>query len=95
MAHEGYTTHTLKWQGRNIEVSYQANWLNTDHWHLELRCQEPLPATTTGYRSAFLAADAIETANDILPFVITWLDHAAEDPAWLRQVEDALQFRLF
>ncbi|MEX0320024.1 MAG: hypothetical protein AB3N21_18860 [Ruegeria sp.] len=86
---------TLIWQERSIEVSYQANWLNSGHWHIELRSAEPLPVTATGYRSQFVVADIIESAADIEAYVSAWLDQAAKDPAWKRLVEERRQFTLF
>ena len=95
MAKDGYETFTLIWDGRKIEVSHQANWLNSGQWHLELRCAEVLPVTTTGYRSAFVPADIIEDATEIEAYVLAWLDEAAEDPGWQRSVEDSRQLKLF
>ena len=95
MARDAYEVVTLQWQGRSVEVSYQANWLNSGQWHLELRCADPLPVTTTGYRSAFISADVIENSTQIEAYVLAWLDDAAEDPAWLRWLEDSRQLTLF
>ena len=95
MAKDGYETLSLVWDGRNIEVSYQANWLNSGQWHLELRCAQALPVTTTGYRSAFVPADVIESATEIEVYVLAWLDKAAEDPVWQRSVYDNRQLKLF
>ncbi|WP_371229913.1 hypothetical protein [Roseovarius sp. 2305UL8-3] len=95
MARDGYETLTLIWQERRIDVSYEANWLNSGQWHLELRCSETLPVTQTGYRSAFIPSDCISDADAIEPYVLAWLDEAAEDPAWLKHVEDSRQFKLF
>jgi len=95
MAKDGYETLILVWEGRSVEVSYQANWLNSGQWHIELRCDDPLPVTTTGYRSAFLPTDIIEDAAEIDGYVLAWLDYAAEDPAWQRLVEGSRQLKLF
>lgn len=95
MPKEGYETFNVVWDGRQIEVSFQGNWLNTGHWHLELRCTDPLPVTQTGYRSAFVVADLIADGQAVESFVLDWLDHAAEDPAWKRFVEDSRQMSLF
>lgn len=92
---DGYETFSLVWAGRQIEVSYQANCLNTGQWHIELRCNDPLPVTQTGYRSAFVAADLIADADAIEGYVLDWLNHAAEDPAWKRFIADSRQLTLF
>ena len=57
--HDGYETFMLVWCARNIEVSYQANWLNSSYCHIELRCEERLPVTKTGYRSQFVPQGAV------------------------------------
>jgi hypothetical protein len=95
MARDGYEVCTVVWDGRSVEVSYQANWLNSGQWHIELRCGDPLPVTTTGYRSAFISTDIIEDAVEIEGYILAWLDHAAEDPAWERSVEESRQLKLF
>ena len=94
-AKDGYTVFTLVWQDRRIEVSYQADWLYSGHWHIELRCADDLPVTTTGYRSQFVVADVIESPNDVEAYVRAWLDQAADDPVWKRLVEESRQLKLF
>jgi hypothetical protein len=95
MAREDYETVTLVWDDRAMSVSYQANWLNSGQWHLELRCDDILPVTETGYRSAFVPAEIIEDASAIEGYVLSWLDEAADDPAWHRRVEEGRQLKLF
>lgn len=95
MARDGYDTLAIVWDGREIEVSYQANWLNSEQWHLELRSAEQLPVTTTGYRSAFVSVVIIQSAAEIEGYVLEWLDHAADDPAWQRFLEESRQLKLF
>lgn len=95
MAKDGYETFTVTWENRSIEVSYKANWLNTGYWHIELRSDDPLPVTSTGYRSAFVAAESIESAEAVESYVLEWLDHAAEDKTWKIQVQNSRQLDLF
>lgn len=95
MSRDGYESFPLSWNNLLIEVSYQENWLDSGQWHLELRCAEPLPVTTTGYRSEFVSGDIIEDATVIESYILAWLDHAAEDPTWKRLCEERRQFKLF
>ncbi|MFD1156817.1 hypothetical protein [Roseovarius aestuarii] len=95
MAKDDYERFNLVWQDRIIEVSYQANWLNSGHWHLELRCDDPLPVTGTGYRSCFVPAHCLEGAEAIEVYILNWLDHSAEDPEWLKLLEENRQLSLF
>ncbi len=92
---DGYERFTLIWGGRSIEVSYQNNWLNSGHWHIQLRCAERLPVTDTGYRSHFLATTTVADEPAVREFVTAWLDTAAERPAWRRYLEDSKQLKLF
>ena len=95
MACGGYETLALVWDGRTITVSYQANWLNSGYWHLELRSEEMLPVTETGYRSAFVPADVIADASAVEVYILACLNKAADDPAWHRRVEESRQLKLF
>lgn len=92
---EGYDTFSLTWCERDIEVSYQANWLSSGNWHIELRCSERLPVTETGYRSHFMPTDAFSNEDDLRTCVLAWLDTAAHDPNWQRYLEDSKQLKLF
>lgn len=92
---EGYNTFDLIWCERDIAVSYQANWLNSDHCHIELRCAERLPVTETGYRSHFVIDDAFTDEDDVRGYILAWLDEAARDRNWARHLEDSKQLNLF
>tara|TARA_R110002074_G_scaffold104113_5_gene224734 strand:- start:203 stop:496 length:294 start_codon:yes stop_codon:yes gene_type:complete len=91
----GYETFELLWQDRKVEVSYQANWLNSGYWHIELRCAEHLPVTETGYRSIFVPLDTFADQAEITVFVTTWLDTAVDTPAWRKHLEESRQMTLF
>ena len=90
-----YQTFELLWCGRTVSVSYQDHWLNSDHWHIELRCAERLPVTESGYRSyiAPCAEDAEEA--DVRGLVMGWLDTAAKSKKWQEQVDADRQLDLF
>ena len=69
------------WRGVVIEIRHTPNWLGTERHHVEIeaRPRTPLPVTETGYRSAFLAPDALEDYRNAAAFVQEWLDEAALD----------------
>jgi hypothetical protein len=92
---ESYETLSLVWAERTVSVSYQANWLNSDQWHIELRCDEPLPVTTTGYRSHFVPNAVFADAAEIRAFVLSWLHEAATAKAWQAYLDDSRQMKLF
>ncbi|WP_299829303.1 hypothetical protein [uncultured Roseobacter sp.] len=92
---DGYHRFDLIWCDRVVSVAYQAHWLNSNHWHIELRCAERLPVTGTGYRSHFVpcAEDAHEA--DVRELVESWLNAAAETDAWQTHLEASRQPDLF
>ena len=92
---DGYETFSMIWQERTIAVSFQANWLNSGHCHVELRCIERLPVTATGYRSIFVPDAGFVDEAAIAAFVSALLDDAAKDKTWLRYLGDSHQLTLF
>ena len=92
---DGYVTFELVWTDRTLLVSYRADWFNTGHCHIELRCDERLPVTETGYKSHFMSAAGLESVADVEVFVLAWLDHAATDKAWLAYLAASRQLTLF
>lgn len=90
-----YQTWWLEWDGQAIEVRLCRSWLNGSYDHLELKCAEPLPVTSTGYRSSFIPSVDAPGDEDVLSFVGSWLNHAAEDPQWRKYKEASRQGSLF
>jgi len=92
---EGYERFTIIWADRRISVSYRANWLRTSYWHIELRCDERLPVTQTGYRSIFVPEADLVNEAAITDFVIAALDQAALSKAWHDYLQASRQLDLF
>ena len=92
---KNFETFSLVWCDHDIEISVQANWLNTGHWHIELRCTARLPVTETGYRSHFVPDGMFSGQDDVRMYVLDWLETAAGDPSWTCYVEDSKQLKLF
>ena len=88
-------TFELVWTDRTLFVSYRADWFNTGHCHIELRSDERLPVTETGYKSHFMSAAGFDSVADVEVFVLAWLDDAATDKAWLAYVAASRQLTLF
>ena len=84
----------LVWEGRTVAVQFQANWLNSDTWHIELRCSDRLPVTYTGYRSIFVPNPGFEGAADVESYVRSIVDDAAKADEWQRYIEDSRQLKL-
>ena len=92
------------WRGIEIEVGYEADWLNSSQGgfaasHLEVRALRPenarLPITETGYRSHFLAPGTVESAGGPVAYVTAGLDHEAAKTAWRTYEEANRQLSLF
>lgn len=93
---------TINWQGIDIEISYIESYSKAyldaygDHLtHIELRAEEPLPVTETGYRSYFTPAPLISNFETPEDFVRAWLDQEAQRPAWKQSQAERDQYALF
>lgn len=102
----GKTVQRLTWQGITVLVSYEPDWHGMSdsapeirYAHLEVRKLSPawalLPITETGYRSHFLASDAVESTGGPVAYVRAWLDEAAKSPGWKRREFQSRQLSLF
>ncbi|UWR13357.1 hypothetical protein [Sulfitobacter mediterraneus] len=85
----------LTWQDIPIAISVDAEWLGGDMVHLEFRASEPLPITSTGYRSHFMARSAWEEIDDLAVHVLAWLDEKAQSKAWQNHRDARRQPSLF
>ena len=88
-------TLSLEWEGITIVVSHTSNWLNTGYEHIELRADQRLPMTQTGYRSRFMPGEELAEFDGIEDFVRQWLDEAATSRDWQKRVKDNRQLSLF
>jgi len=93
--HVGYMQVTLQWSDFDISIKYALCWLSGPMSHIELHCLEPLPVTETGYKSIFLAKGILKDEDEVLSFVSTLLDEAAQSDAWQLHMADRRQLKLF
>lgn len=96
--------HTLKWQGREVDVTYCPSYSRSveeiqgyalAHLQVESAGRAPLPFTETGYRSHFLPAFEVDSEGGPLAYVQHWLEWAAQDPDWKRSEQEGKQMILF
>ena len=85
----------LDWRGIIVDVTITYNWLNTDHHHIELKAVQPLPVSTTGYRSLLLPIDECRRFKSLEEFLQHWLDDAAKSKQWIQAQEERRQLKLF
>ena len=71
------------------------NWLQTGYHHVELRADQPLPVTQTGYRSYFIPEEQFEPFVSLGQLVLQWLDQAAQSKHWEKVQEEQRQLKLF
>ena len=88
-------THSIHWEGIVVSISHARNWLNTEFDHVEIRAEEKLPITETGYKSHFIHRDEIALFESTGSFVEKLLDEAAKSPDWIRHKEESRQLSLF
>jgi len=87
-------TAAFAWQNIAIEAKLTRNWLSLDYHHIEVRADQRLPITETGYRSLFFPGSEYGDA-DLAGFVTDWLDHAAQSKDWQCYVETSRKFSFF
>ncbi|MAU12869.1 MAG: hypothetical protein CL607_23820 [Anaerolineaceae bacterium] len=93
---------TLTWQGITIAITYKPEAFKSfrEHYgtalaHLDIRAREPLPITSTGYCSHYLAQDDVNSSGGPVAYVQQWLDHAATDSDWQLMQSQHQQLPLF
>lgn len=91
---ETIETSTFEWHNIAIEAKLTRNWLSLEYHHIEVRADQRLPITETGYRSLFIAVSEYGDA-DLAGFVTDWLEQAAQSKDWQGYVDASRQFSLF
>ncbi len=92
---ERFETATLTWHGIEVETSCKFAYPIDGFCHIEVRCDERLPITETGYKSHFMPMVALDGFESHTTYVAAWLEHAAQSKDWQRYVESRRQGDLF
>ncbi len=71
-------TLEIQWEDIAVTISIAQNWLNSGFHHVEVKAQQSLPITNTGYRSHFMAPAELNQWETVEAFVREWLDDAAK-----------------
>lgn len=88
-------SHEIIWAGITIEVKFTQHWMSGVVHHLELRADEPVSITETGYKSHFIPYDQELCLTDVIEFVVAWLDKEGQSRSWREYVEAQRQGDLF
>lgn len=96
------TTSTLVWNGLTISVTYTpsiSESFSRIHGYpqprLEIKCNEPLPVTDTGYLSYYPHYEVISSHSSPAEYVREILDEAAKSSCWKDYVQQRQQLSLF
>jgi len=88
-------THEIVWDGIALSIFHTPNWLNSGFHHIELRADQKLPVTETGYLSHFIHQDEFALFEDVAAFVEQWLNASATSKDWIKFKEESRQLSLF
>lgn len=87
-------THEIAWEGIIINISHASKWGGVID-HIEVRAEQPIPITETGYRSIFLSDCEIEQAGGAVELVKSLLDKEATSSSWQEYLKASRQETLF
>ncbi|MEO1545288.1 MAG: hypothetical protein AAFU74_00955 [Bacteroidota bacterium] len=78
----------IKWENIEIEATYKPNYFaSAEVSHLEIRSNEVLPITETGYRSIFLFKNELENTS-LEDFILDGLDKASKSKDWQDYIKE-------
>lgn len=82
------TSHTVTWREFKLRIKHTPDYLEAGWSHVELQLvapkDAPLPITTTGYRSHFLAETELIAGGGAVVLFTAWLDREAKSKAWAK-----------
>ena len=87
--------HQIKWQGIAITITHRKGWPINDFNHIEVKADQRLPMTETGYKSHFMPNEALAEYDGVIDFVTQWLEATCQSKEWLAHVESLRQPSLF
>jgi len=94
--------NVITWENIKIEISYVASAYKSfekvygySMAHLEIKANEELPITVTGYKSHFLPNTEIEEHGGAEKFVLDWLSSASKSEEWQKIKAGSDQYALF
>ena len=88
--------HVIKWQNLPIRVTYRPQY-SEGITHVEIYSGDkvPLPITQTGYKSHFFLSDTPPSINEIVEWVLDWLNKDAQSKEWQDYLIQSKQMDLF
>lgn len=94
--------HCIVWRDIAISIFYQPDYsqgykkiMGEAIAHLEINAEEPLPISSTGYRSHFLPFSEVEKHGGAILLVQSWLEEASQSAEWKQYIAEKNQLQLF
>lgn len=101
MTHE-QTVSEFTWQNISVHATYTPYYMSSSFLndtsvlsHIEIRASEPLPITSTGYKSMFFYQNKNDMITDPERYVREHFDEGEKSKTWQRYLIDQLQPSLF
>lgn len=86
-----YQTMNIDWRGIEITIGFDAEYFpSLGMAHIEIRSSQPLPITSTGYRSIFVAKADIADIKIAAALVRQNLDVTADSMGWQPEIQLSL-----
>lgn len=85
----------IEWQGITITITHRKTWPINSFSHIEVKANQRLPMTETGYKSHFMPNEALSEYDGVIDFVTQWLEATCKTKEWLAHVESLRQPSLF
>ena len=90
------------WQGIDIQISFIPDYskgfreiMGISQSHIEVKANQPVPITETGYRSLFLTLPEVEKEGGAEKLVQNWINEAAKSNEWKEYIRSKMQLSLF
>lgn len=78
-----YQTLSLKWRDINFVLRFNPAYIGlNDVAHIEIKCDEPLPLTDTGYKSIFITSQDITDIRIAAALVMDSMEREAKKKNW-------------
>ena len=90
------------WQSIPIIIKYQPHYsqavlkiMGYQLAHVQIKAEEPLPITETGYRSIFLPNQIVQQMGGVVSYVNAVLDEASQSKKWKNITKTSASFAYF
>lgn len=87
--------YEIEWQGISITISHRKDYPIVDFHHIEVKADQPLPMTETGYKPHFLPNEALSGFDGVVDFISQWLEATCQSKEWRAHMESLRQPSLF